>query len=220
MSLPTVMNAAGSSSTSGSAVISFIRHAESTANAEQRLVGRLDAALSVRGLAQAEAAADFFNPVAKLLSSPLMRTRQTAAALVPGQKPEIEAAVIELDYGVLDGLKLNDVPRDIWARWSSDADFAPEGGESLNELQLRVGRWLDEQFDDPQGLARSADQRMLVVSHVSPIKAAVAWALRSDPLTSFRLRLDHLTETSFIWGPQGPVLKCFNAPLSVKELGN
>lgn len=195
-------------------MITFVRHAESTANAEGRLVGRLDAELSERGRAEAERLAGALDPVALVYASPLARTRATAAAIAPGQEAQLADAVIELDYGVLDGERLADVPRDLWARWHLDADFTPEGGESLAALQRRVDAWMAERFEEVDGLARSATERVLVVSHVSPIKAAVAWTLGLDPLASFRLRLDHLTATTVGWGPAGPVLLGYNVPLS------
>ena len=194
-------------------MLTFVRHAESTANAEGRLVGRLDAELSEGGRAAAQRLAGVLDPLAQVYASPLSRTRATAAAIAPSHEAELAEAVIELDYGVLDGERLGDVPRDLWARWHADASFAPEGGESLLDLQVRVDTWLEELFADAEGPARSTSDRVLVVSHVSPIKAAVAWALRLDPLASFRLRLDHLTATTIGWGPAGPVLHGYNVPL-------
>lgn len=194
-------------------MITLVRHAESTANAEGRLVGRLDAELSERGLAAAQRLAGALDPVARVVASPLARTRATAAAIAPSHEAELAEAVVELDYGVLDGVRLADVPAELWARWHVDAAFAPEGGESLEALQDRVGAWLAAEFADADGLARSPSERLLVVSHVSPIKAAVAWALRLDPLASFRLRLDHLTATTIGWGPAGPLLLGYNVPL-------
>ncbi len=48
------------------------------------------------------------------------------------------------------------------------------------------------------------------MSHVSPIKAAVLWALGLDDLYSWRMRLDVASFTRLGPGPDGPVLLSFN----------
>ena len=48
------------------------------------------------------------------------------------------------------------------------------------------------------------------MSHVSPIKAAVAWALGTGDDTTWRLRLATGSITRIGWGPDGPVLEAFN----------
>ncbi|HLH28774.1 MAG TPA: histidine phosphatase family protein, partial [Acidimicrobiales bacterium] len=94
----------------------LVRHGESTANAEGRLLGRLDAPLTARGLAQARALAPFVAGATRLLSSPLGRAVGTAEALGTGLPVEVDERWVEIDYGVLDGVLLGDVPADLWAR--------------------------------------------------------------------------------------------------------
>ena len=48
------------------------------------------------------------------------------------------------------------------------------------------------------------------MSHVSPIKAAVLWALALDDTMSWRMRLDVASITRIAPGPDGPVLLTFN----------
>ena len=51
----------------------------------------------------------------------------------------------------------------------------------------------------------------IVVSHVSPIKAAVSWALGGGPELSWRLSLGVASITRITTGgPVGPVLVSFN----------
>jgi probable phosphoglycerate mutase len=145
-----------------------------------------------------------------LLSSPLLRTRETAALVDPGAAVELDVRVIELDYGELDGTALDAVDPDLWERWISDSHFAPPGGESLAALSERVEPFMEEMFSTPGERARSRDHDVVVVSHVSPIKAAVAWALKSDPLVAWRLRLSTGSITRIAFGPAGPQLVGFN----------
>ena len=114
-----------------------------------------------------------------MIASPLLRTRQTAEAF--GRPVELDERWIELDYGELDGLPLRDVPPDLWREWRADPSFAPPGGESLAALGIRVRAACGELIDEIR------ERDVVVVSHVSPIKAAIAWALGAGDDLSWRL---------------------------------
>jgi broad specificity phosphatase PhoE len=194
----------------------LVRHGESVLNAQGCLVGRLDPALTEVGQAQARAAGQVLDDVAHVIASPLTRAQETAALLGTGRAPVIDERVIEVDYGVLDGTPLNDVPAELWAKWIDDPHFAPEGGESLHELSERIEPLLEELFATDGQSARAPDGDVVIVSHVSPIKAAVAWVLQADPLLAWRMRLSNGSLTRIGWGPRGPQLVSFNEvpPLS------
>ena len=188
----------------------LVRHGESTLNAEGRLVGRLDPSLTAQGEAQAAAAGRLLAPTIELRHSPLTRTTQTAGLLGLDLDPIVEDRAIELDYGSLDGERLADVDPELWQRWLTDPTVAPEGGESLADLGRRVEGLLEELFAVKGEGARSRDGDVVVVSHVSPIKAAVAWALGADELVAWRLRLSTGSVTRVDMGPHGPQVVSFN----------
>ena len=77
----------------------------------------------------------------------------------------------------LDARRRTEVDRD----GPADAAFTPPGGESLVALGVRVRAACDDLVDE------SGRGDVVVVSHVSPIKAAMAWALRTDDSVSWRL---------------------------------
>ena len=105
-----------------------------------------------------------------VVSSPLRRARETAAAF--GRPVEIDERWIELDYGEFDGhAGVGRRRTDVWARWRADASFAPPGGESLEALAIRVHAACAELVE------AAPTSTVVVVTHVSPIKAAIAWAL-------------------------------------------
>jgi broad specificity phosphatase PhoE len=138
----------------------------------------------------------------RVVCSPLRRARETAAAL--GLPFEVDDRWIELDYGELDGRPLAEVPADLWPRWRADVGFAPPGGESLAALGARVRA----ACADLAGEAAEAD--VVVVSHVSPIKAAVAWALGVGDELSWRLHVAPASVTRIrVQGGAG-VLTAFN----------
>ncbi len=188
----------------------LVRHGESTANAAGLLLGRSDVALTPHGEAQARAAGAVLGPVTRLVTSPLGRARATAALLATGCEPDVDDRWIEVDYGEHEGQPLSSVPADVWRRWRRDPTFTPAGGESLAEVGARVGAACAELFAEPGTGARADDGDVVVVSHVSPIKAAVAWALGGGDALAWRLYLGTGSVTRIGWGADGPVLHTYN----------
>jgi broad specificity phosphatase PhoE len=187
-------------------VLILVRHGQTAANADGLLLGRADPPLNQRGRAQAEALARGLPPLARVVSSPLLRARDTAAVLAAanGVPVEIDDRWIELDYGTLDGVPAASVPDDLWRRWAADADHVPAGGESVAAVGARVRAACDELVDEV------ATSDVAVVSHVSPIKAAVAWALGVPDDISWRLFVLDASVCRIEIGPLGPRLLAFN----------
>lgn len=200
----------------------LIRHGESTGNAEGLLLGRLDAPLTERGLDQALSLGSSLTGVTRVISSPLVRARATAEALGLGIPVEIDERWIEMDYGEFDGRRLGAVPDEVWRQWKTDLHFRPRGGETLAEVGIRVREACDELFalgDDGPAAEDDSDRRhrgvhgagnVVVVSHVSPIKAAVCWALALGDEGAWRLYLATASITRLSWGTDGPILNQYN----------
>ena len=179
-----------------------VRHGRTEANASGLLLGqRLDPALDDLGRRQAEALATAV-PEGRVISSPLRRTRETAEAF--GRPVEIDERWVELDYGDLDGTPLRDVPADVWSRWRDDPGWAPAGGESLIELGARV------RGACAAIAAEAAERDVIVVTHVSPVKAALAWALGVGDEISFRAFVAPASITLIATGGARPSLHGFN----------
>jgi len=188
----------------------LVRHGEATANASGLLLGRTDAPLTALGRRQAAALARHLGPVIRLVSSPLSRARDTAEALGLEVPVEVDERWVEVDYGEHEGRPLGDVPAEVWRRWRSDPGYRPAGGESLGAVAERVREACVELFAEPGRGARAHDGDVVVVSHVSPIKAAVAWALGTQGGLDWRLRLSTGSISTIEWGTDGPVLHGFN----------
>jgi broad specificity phosphatase PhoE len=118
----------------------------------------------------------------------------------------VDERFVELDYGELDGIKVSNVPPGMFGQWSRDATWRPPGGETLVELTARV-------VDACEELAPAAAREdIVVVSHLSPIKAAVTWALAGGPDLSWHLSLSVASITQIAThGSLGPALVSFNA---------
>lgn len=169
--------------------VHLVRHGRTAANAGGLLLGRLDPHLDPEGVAQAARAGAALGALvggggARLVSSPLRRCLTTAEAIgeVLGVGVEVDERWIELDYGELDGVPITEVPAATWSAWRADPRWRPPGGETLVELGERVR-------DACRELAAGPGGDVVVVSHVSPVKAAVAWALGVGDEVTWRLYL-------------------------------
>jgi probable phosphoglycerate mutase len=201
-------------------VLILVRHGESVANAQGLLLGRTDAELTETGRVQAEAVTSLLpHPVVEVRSSPLARARHTAELLGLGPPVVVDDRWIEVDYGEYECQPLGGIPAEVWQRWQSDRDFRPAGGESLAEVDVRVGAACEELFASDGTVARRADGDVVVVSHVTPIKAAVAWALGTTDLY-WRLFLKTGSVTRIGWNRDAPILHGYNeVPLSPAPAG-
>ena len=177
------------------------RHGRTERNAGGLLQGRVDAPLDAVGRAQAEAlaAVPALTAAAWVVCSPLQRARETAAALGPAVT--VDERWIELDYGDWDGRPFASVTAEEWRRWRGDLAWSPPGGESIAAVGSRVRAALADLAPE------AAETNVVVVSHVSPIKAAVAWALGVGDEVAWAIHLDpaSLTRITVVPGPRGVV---------------
>ncbi len=198
-------------------MIWVVRHGRTTANASGLLLGRADPELDDVGLEQARQIARVLPPDAVAYTSPLRRTAATAAAY--SGRVTSDDRLLELDYGEFDLRPVNDIPAETWTRWRSDPDFRPPGGETFLELDVRLGSFLDEvssnALDDARLTEDGADDDgvddIVLFTHVSPIKAAVAWALGTTSSISWRTHVAQASITRIAVTNRGPSLHLFNA---------
>ena len=183
------------------------RHGRTEANASGLLLGRADPNLDDVGREQAVAIGSSLRGCSAVITSPLARCRETAELIAEhGDIAElvVDERLIEIDYGALDLTPLRDVPHDVWRAWQADTSYRPPGGETLEELALRVGELLDELWP------RAVVEDVAVVTHVSPIKAAVAWSLGVSIGVSWRCFVAQASITRVGSGTAGPSLHLFN----------
>jgi len=194
------------------AVTLLLRHGQTPMSVQKRYAGRSDAPLTDTGVAQAAAAAKRLAPagIAAIVASPLKRTVQTAeqVAAVTGLPVVTEDGFRETDFGAWEGLTFAEV-RERWpsemTAWLADPEVAPPGGESFAEVSERVTAALH------RVRAGRTGQRILVVSHVTPIKTLVAAALLAPPAALYRMHLDVAALCEIDWYADGPaVLRSFN----------
>ncbi len=150
------------------------------------LAGRITGySLSETGQAQAAAVAEVLSaiPLAALVSSPLERTRETAAPIAARCKLEvtIDPDVIEIDFGDWTGRTFESLRA--WPGWSDFTRFRSTaqvpGGESMLAVQTRsVAAVVRLRQAYPDG-------NVVIVSHGDVIKSILAHFL-TIPLDLFR----------------------------------
>ncbi|MFE6662433.1 bifunctional RNase H/acid phosphatase [Streptomyces sp. NPDC057697] len=172
----------------------LLRHGETALTPEKRFSGSggSDPALSPTGRHQAERIARSLaerGTIEEIVSSPLRRCRETAAAVAArlGLEVRIEDGLRETDFGAWEGLTFAEVRErygpDLEA-WLASAKAAPTGGgESFAEVARRVAATRDRLT------ARHAGRTVLLVTHVTPIKTLVRLALGAPPEAMFRMEL-------------------------------
>lgn len=152
----------------------LIRHAST--DAVRRAAFAADERLDAGGEASARALAGRVGR-GETLCSPARAARETAAAL--GVDGAAVDGLAPWSVGAWAGRSLTDIaaedPSGAQA-WRSDPASSPHGGESLEALAARVGRWL-------RGEA-TKDGRAIAVTHAEIVKAAVVRALGA-PLEAF-----------------------------------
>lgn len=179
-------------------MITFVRHGQTAANRGGLLQGRADVPLTDLGHSQAAlVAAGLSATPIRVLASPLSRALDTAAPIAArfGLDVEVDERLVELDYGEWDQRAIGDVTPDEWRRWRGDSSFAPPGGESLEDVAARTASFCSEML--------SVDGAVVAVSHVSPIKAGVAWALDAGAAVTWHLMLDLASVTCIADRPDG-----------------
>lgn len=170
----------------------LLRHGATAHSVDKRFSGRNALPLSEVGEQQAKALAaraSSFGDVAAVVSSPLLRTVQTAEAVAAalGLPVTTNDDLAEVDFGRWEGLTFGEVQArypDELAAWLSSPEVAPPDGESFVAAGRRVRRGRDAV------IAAHPGATVVVVTHVTPIKTLVRFALDAPPVALFRLHLD------------------------------
>lgn len=193
----------------------LLRHGATIHSVEKRFSGwgGDDAPLSDDGRRQAELVAQVLSRTGTLdavVCSPMVRARQTADIVADrlGLPVREDPGWRECSFGEWDGLTVTEVqqrwPREL-AAWQASTSVAPPGGESFEETERRVRVAKDRM------VARHPRQRVLVVTHVTPIKQLVQIAVGAGPEALWRLDSStaSLTTTRW-WSDGGSSLASFN----------
>ena len=198
----------------------LLRHGQTRLSVDRRYSGRGEVPLTELGEQQARAAAKRLADSAWLdgvgrdgagldgagripvLSSPLGRARQTAEAVVEatGAELALHDGLLETDFGEWEGLSFREAAEqysELHGSWLGDPSVAPPSGESMDAVFERVGAFCSEV------LRSHAGRTVVVVSHVTPIKALLRIGLDVGPSLFYRLHLDLASLSTVDFYPDG-----------------
>jgi broad specificity phosphatase PhoE len=163
-------------------VIYYIRHGETSWNAEGRLQGAQDIPLNDLGRRQAEQAGGILVDLLArdgrdkaqipFVASPLGRARSTMelvrdALRLPPHDYAVDDRLREIAYGQWEGSTLAEMqladPAFYAKRLSDKWMLAPEGGETYASVQLRMRDWYDSLLADTVAVAHGGTARALMV---------------------------------------------------------
>ena len=155
--------------------------------------------LNEHGRRQAEAAAALVDRVGRdvwgdiaypgeVIASPMVRTQETAGIVAGrlGLPVRVDERVREADFGAWQGLTAEQI-EERWPGqlepWHTRADVRPPGGESIQDVGVRLAQVYDEL------LAGSPGRTVVVVSHAVAIRAALGVAMGANPGSWSQLRV-------------------------------
>ncbi|WP_432478425.1 MSMEG_4193 family putative phosphomutase [Nocardioides sp. GXQ0305] len=193
------------------ATVVLVRHARSTANVSGVLTGRQRGVhLDDVGREQAERVAGRLAtvPLSAVVSSPLERCRETAAAIVRAQPDSLRVAtdkgLVECDYGAWEGRTLKELAREkLWKavqRHPAGVTF-PEG-EAMAAMAARVVAAV-RRHDARVEAAHGPRAVWACVTHGDPLKAVLADALGLHLDQFQRLHVDPASVSVVRLTPEG-----------------
>lgn len=196
----------------------LIRHGQINANVEKRWHGWTDSSLNETGKKQAERAAariaEEHPDVKALYASPLERTRHTAEAIARILNLELvlEPNLKEYGIGVLEDEFFLDLEHKhgFFSRIRTDLDFAPEGGESVNQVTDRITQAFERFLQQHRG------EKILAVSHGAVMALGLARLLHNNPLEWDRYYFQNTSVTEVTLG-NSPQLLRFNCIQHLKD---
>jgi broad specificity phosphatase PhoE len=144
----------------------LIRHGETAWSLSGRHTGRTDIALTARGETQASHLGESLRQktFSHVFTSPLIRAQQTCTSSKVLPAAEIDADLLEWNYGDYEGRTTAQIQADRPA-WNLFADGAPHG-ESPADVQIRADRFIRKM--------RAMDDDIAVFSHGHFLRALAA----------------------------------------------
>lgn len=182
----------------------LVRHGETDWSRVGKHTGRTDVPLTERGREQAAAVGRALRErrFARVLTSPLSRSRETCRLAGYGDVAAEHRDLVEWDYGAYEGRTTLDIrqERPGWTLW---ADGVPEG-ETVEEVGRRADRVLAE-------MGTVDDGDVLVFAHGHVLRVLAARWLGLEPKAGALLALDPATLSVLGDERDAHVLRSWNA---------
>ena len=203
------------------ATVLLLRHGRTTANAGGGLAGHLPVELDETGRGQAAKVGGRLRalPLAAVVTSPLVRCRQTLELALPDVTPAVDDGLTECGYGDWEGQPLSKLAKEpLWkvVQQHPSAAVFPNG-EGMAAMSARavaaIRRW-----DAAVAQQNGPDALWLACSHGDVIKAIVADALGLHLDEFQRIVADPASVTAIRYTPTRPFLIRLNDTADLSAL--
>ena len=191
----------------------LIRHGETAWNAEGRIQGMLDVPLNALGLQQAQRVGDELArivDVAEMVSSDLVRTRETATPITDatGFEPRFDARLRERHFGIYQGItyeewRIKDA-EGIARFHAGEPDYGPEGGETAQQF-------LDRCVSVVTDLVMvSRERTLLLITHGGVVSSMVRHSngLNPQSVRTWSVPNASISEWRVEWANDAPIFYC------------
>ena len=191
--------------------IYLIRHGQTEWNAKDLALGQTDIDLSEKGKAQLVRLKERFAsvPVDRIISSDLLRCRETSAAVAGDKGTPIEflPALRERSFGSWEGKENKVVNTQLFEMAQDNGlplyDAKAPGGESHRDVWNRVEPVLFPYFQE--------DEQLVIVTHGGTCRVILSILLKGTLDTTFGFRIEHSAVNQIDRRPDGPfILNVYN----------
>jgi 2,3-bisphosphoglycerate-dependent phosphoglycerate mutase len=177
----------------------LMRHGQADNNVNRILVGRhIESHLTEYGKHQVLDTAKYLGEISidKVLVSPVVRTIETAEIVCEylGLDYQIDERLYEIELGRLVGMNYEEIISkygNLFLEFytENEAALTPYGVESFASIKQRIKNILDE-------IAETySDRNVLMISHLDPIKAAIAIILDLKPESLYKWQIRNASLT-------------------------
>ena len=177
----------------------LMRHGQADNNVKRILVGRhIESHLTDYGKHQVLDTAKYLGEISidKVLVSPVVRTIETAEIVCEylGLDYQIDERLYEIELGRLVGMNYEEIISkygNLFLEFytENEAALTPYGVESFASIKQRIKNILDERAET------YSDRNVLMISHLDPIKAAIAIILDLKPESLYKWQIRNASLT-------------------------
>jgi probable phosphoglycerate mutase len=159
----------------------LIRHGETAWSLSGAHTSRTDIPLTQRGRERARRVEEYLRGTkfSMVLTSPMLRARETCEIAGLGKAAKIDDDLVELNYGAYEGRTTKEIQQEVpgWSVWSSPLI----DGETLDQAAERANRVI--------ALAASNGGRVALFAHGHILRILAACWIQSPPVMGSRLVL-------------------------------
>ncbi len=201
-----------------STTLFLIRHGQIEANVDRHWHGSTDSHLNALGKRQAESMAEFVTrahpEICTVYCSPMQRTMDTASPLAARLGVDLipEDRLREYGIGELEGTPYEDLAdvHGFFEKIRTSQDYAPPGGESPNQVCLRIVQALE------QLRARHVGEAVAVVSHGAAMGIALTHLLEHRVFPFHDYHMVNTGYSKLVWAAD-PSLEFFNRSVHLND---